>query len=74
MRWEEEVGEPGVSSTGLISVMWGGGRRTGDGARETLAEWMLSVRSGPRKGLVEGVNVNSERLDGKRGGDWDMCG
>lgn len=33
-----EVGEVEVSSTGVIKVMWGGGRRTGDGARETLVE------------------------------------
>lgn len=33
----------------------GGGRRMGEGAREGLAEWMLRVRRGPRKGLVEGV-------------------
>lgn len=31
----------------------------GDGAREGLAECRLSVRNGPRNGLVEGVKVNS---------------
>lgn len=33
----------------------GGGSRMGDGARDGFAEWMLSVRRGPRKGLVDGV-------------------
>ena len=32
-----------------------GGRRKGEGAREGVPEWMLSVRRPPRKGLVLGV-------------------
>lgn len=34
----------------------------GEGAREGFVEWMFSVRSGPRNGLVEGVNENSDVL------------
>lgn len=32
----------------------------GDGALLGLAEWMFSVLNGPRNGLVDGVNANSE--------------
>lgn len=33
----------------------GGGSKTGDGALDGLEEWILSVRSGPKNGLVDGV-------------------
>lgn len=36
-----------------------GGRRIGDGALEGFAECKLSVRNGPRNGLVDGVNAMS---------------
>lgn len=49
------------SSIGLIH-MSAGGSEMGDGALDGLVECRLRVRSGPRNGLVLGVNVNSVAL------------
>ena len=55
------------SSTGLMGISLcavtdAGGNEMGDGALDGLVEWRFRVRSGPRNGLVEGVNVNSVAL------------
>lgn len=49
------------SSIGLIDTS-AGGNEIGDGALDGFVECRLSVRSGPRNGLVDGVKVNSVAL------------
>jgi hypothetical protein len=46
-RCESSPGEPGRVA--------GGGNVMGEGARDGCVEWMWSVESPPRNGLVEGV-------------------
>ena len=62
-----DVGESTNSSD--CGIICEGGRRTGEGTREGWEEWMLRVRRGPRKGLVEGVNSEArpeERMGGEQ--------
>lgn len=49
----------------------------GDGARDGFAECKFSVRSGPRKGLVDGVNAIADSDERALGSDkpklWTAC-
>ena len=56
----------------MLLRMLGGGSKIGEGARDVLAEWRFSVRSGARKGLVDGVNANSDGRVPESGGP-DVC-
>jgi hypothetical protein len=43
-------------------VVAGGGNKIGEGALEGFAEWIFSVRRGPKNGLVEGVHAISAEV------------